>query len=193
MYKFNPYKMNAKYIEGIEYLDTAYDGGFLECLGVLYDRKNDTYFLHSGDGHNLNIEVENTDDKNSYFIYKEGYYVYNVEVNNNKPSERENNAKKDEIVNYIDDNLLMKGNKEYIYNNLGNAIDVIHNGGSMLELDHIVCLQELLGFNISYELYSFIASKIDESLLEICNDIKNKETLLEYCKEYVQNGIINNK
>lgn len=81
--KFDPYTMNAKYRDGIDYLDTAVNNNFIEELR--YETKDGRKFLLTPDGNSTNIEVEHTNRREAYYILTCGYYGTNYEVNSIKP------------------------------------------------------------------------------------------------------------
>lgn len=85
------------------------------------------------------------------------------------------------LVETCDAYLSNPGYEEYIREHLGEAIDVAKHNGCLLDLDNIVYLKEMLGINVSYELYSYIDSCYDCSLLEV----EDKEELFSLLEGYI--------
>lgn len=85
------------------------------------------------------------------------------------------------LVETCDARLSNPGYKEYIKEHLGEAIDVAKHDGCLIDLDNIVYLKEQMGMNISYEMYSYIDSCFDCSLL----DVEIKEELFEVLEDYI--------
>lgn len=72
-----------------------------------------------------------------------------------------------DLAEYLDGILSDPGYADYIIEHLGAAVDVARHGGCLIDLDNIVHLETILGFNVSYVLYCYIDSQYDGSLLEI--------------------------
>lgn len=89
--------------------------------------------------------------------------------------------KKEELAKTLDTMLSNSGYSEYIKAHLGEALDVARHQGTLIDLDHIIDLEEKLGFHVSYELYSYIDSQCDESLF----DIKDIDELMAYVFDYI--------
>lgn len=87
------------------------------------------------------------------------------------------------LVNKCDDSLSLRGYKEYIQENLGEAIDVVKHDGCIFDLDNIIHLKEVMEISISYEMYMCIDSHYDCSLLEI--GIEDKEELFSVLNDYI--------
>lgn len=94
-----------------------------------------------------------------------------------------------ELVEKMDVNFGLPGCKNYILATMGAAIDVAHHEGNIYDLDGIVALSKALGFQVSYELYSFINSRTDDiSLLEIneqdeCTMKRLEHLVRQYAKQ----------
>lgn len=77
------------------------------------------------------------------------------------------------LVEKISDRLHAEGYKGYISLHLGEALEVARNGGSILDLDRIIILKDILGFNVSYNLFTMIDAQYnDVDLLEFTEDDK---------------------
>lgn len=87
-----------------------------------------------------------------------------------------------ELVSTCDARLSNPGYEGYIKEHLGEALDVAKHDGCLIDLDNIVYLKEVLGINVSYELYSYIDSCYDCSLLEV----ENKEELFTVLRGYIR-------
>lgn len=85
------------------------------------------------------------------------------------------------LAEYLDSILSDPGYADYIIEHLGAAVDVVRHGGCLIDLDNMVHLETILGFNVSYELYCYIDSQYDGSLL----DIENWEELMAHVWKYV--------
>lgn len=92
-----------------------------------------------------------------------------------------NNQDVEELAKYLDNVLSSPGYSDYILNYLGEALDVARHGNCLLDLDNIVHLKKVLGFNISYELYGYIDSQYDYSLLEV----EDKNELMQHVWNYL--------
>ena len=96
-----------------------------------------------------------------------------------------NNFIRENIINFLvercDRYLSNPGYQDYIKENLGEALDVMKHNGSMIDLDNIVHLKDILSINVSYEMYSYIDGNYDCSLLEI-ND---KAELFSILSNYI--------
>lgn len=62
----------------------------------------------------------------------------------------------------------LEGYEDYIEEHFGMAAEVLHNGGSIYDLDGMVLLSETLGFPVSYNFYHFVLSSCrnDQTLEE---------------------------
>lgn len=85
------------------------------------------------------------------------------------------------FVKTCDARLSNPGYKEYIREHLGEAIDVAKHKGCLLDLDNIVHLKETMEMNISYEMYSYIDSCFDCSLL----DVEDKKEFFDVLEDYI--------
>jgi len=85
------------------------------------------------------------------------------------------------LVETCDARLSNPGYEEYIKEHLGEAIDVAKHDGCLIDFDNIVYLKEQMGMNVSYEMYSYIDSCFDCSLL----DVEIKEELFEVLEDYI--------
>lgn len=85
------------------------------------------------------------------------------------------------LVETCDARLSNPGYEEYIKEHIGEAIDVAKHDGCLIDLDNIVYLKEQMGMNISYEMYSYIDSCFDCSLL----DVDIKEEFFEVLENYI--------
>lgn len=86
-----------------------------------------------------------------------------------------------ELAEYLNHMLSSQGYADYVLVHLGEAVDVVRHDNCLMDLDNIIHLREVLGFNVSHELYSYIDSQYDDSLLEI-TDWKE---LMEHVWKYV--------
>jgi hypothetical protein len=77
------------------------------------------------------------------------------------------------LIERITDKLHADGYQGYIQCNLGEALEVARYDGSILDLDRILILQSILGFNVSYELYAMIDASYDDiDILEFTEEDK---------------------
>jgi DNA integrity scanning protein DisA with diadenylate cyclase activity len=72
-----------------------------------------------------------------------------------------------ELVEKCDNRLSNLGYKDYIEENIGEALDVVKHGGNLYDLDNIIHLKDIMRMSVSYELYSYINSHYDDSVLEL--------------------------
>lgn len=141
-----------------------------------------------------NQEMEN--GENTFFdILKKRYYVnvlFDSEVDDKENIEAIGYDEQYDLNQYtmadinrltkcLEKSLLSCGYEEYILQHIGDSIDVVRHGGCLIDLDNIVHLEEVLGFNVSYELYSYIDSQYDDSLLEI----EDKKELMKHVWKYI--------
>lgn len=103
------------------------------------------------------------------------------EYNTLRKVKQVNNQDVEELAKYLDNVLSSPGYSDYILNYLGEALDVARHGNCLLDLDNIVHLKKVLGFNISYELYGYIDSQYDYSLLEV----EDKNELMQHVWNYL--------
>lgn len=103
------------------------------------------------------------------------------EYNASRKVKQVNNQDVEELAKYLDNVLSSPGYSDYILNYLGEALDVARHGNCLLDLDNIVHLKKVLGFNISYELYGYIDSQYDYSLLEV----EDKNELMQHVWNYL--------
>ena len=99
-------------------------------------------------------------------------------INRRNDKEKWSNEFQKSILEQLDQRLCLPGYKDYIQENFAEALEVVHNGGNMYDLDGIVAIEKILGFRISYGLYSVIDSQFDEdvSIAELCENA-DKETI----------------
>lgn len=60
------------------------------------------------------------------------------------------------IAKKLDNSLGIPGHEDYILENLGMVVEAAHQGGNIYDVDEMVTLSKLLGFNVSYGLYSYL-------------------------------------
>ena len=82
-------------------------------------------------------------------------------------------------------NDLMENDYEYAKSNPLEAIECVVNNGCMIDFDNMVYLKELLGIDISYDLYSFIDKHYDGGLMEL--DKSDLPYLKWLINDYIRN------
>lgn len=94
------------------------------------------------------------------------------------------------ITNNIDcwDELCSTGlGSDYAESNPTEAIDVAKNHGDLYDLDNMVHLKSILGFSVSWNLYTYINGHLDGGILELTkeDDLPALNWLIE---DYARNG-----
>ena len=58
----------------------------------------------------------------------------------------------------------------YIDGHYGTALEVSRNNGAITDMDNMVALADTLGHEVSYDLYQFVNGRVNEGILQLCED-----------------------